>query len=91
MANQYEKVNLIGSGSFGKVWLVRHNATGKRCVIKEVSVANMTEKGRTQTLTEVEVLARCRHINVVRYKETFLHNGSICIAMSYAEGGESIL
>ena len=48
----------------------------------------LNEKERQQTLTEVEVLARCRHVNVIRYREAFLEDATLNIVMSYADGGE---
>lgn len=89
MAEKYSKLNMIGAGSFGKAWLVTKKDSGKKYVIKEVLVSGMSEKERSQSLTEVEALARCRHLNIIRYKDAFVAEGAVLhIVMEYASGGE---
>lgn len=58
MAGNFDKLEVIGSGTFGRVWLARAKSTLKKYVIKEIQVSGMDEKYRDQTLTEVSVLAR---------------------------------
>lgn len=92
-ADKYERQEMIGSGSFGRAWLVRRTTTGKPYVLKEIRVAGLSERDRCQVLTEVAALAKCRHVNVVRYRETFLSdtqtlNPVLCIVMEYAQAGK---
>ena len=88
MSDKYQKLSVIGSGTFGRVWLVRHTQTGRKYVLKEVAVSRLEERERRQALTEVTVLARCRHVNIVKYREAYLDDGVLNIAMAYAEGGK---
>jgi len=92
MAGKYERVDLIGSGTFGRAWLVRRVTTGREYVLKEIKVSGLTERDRGHAATEVQALSRCRHINVIRYREAFLadsHDSGplLSIVMEYAEAG----
>ena len=94
MAGKYERLDLIGSGTFGRAWLVRRVTSGRRYVLKEVKVSGLTERERGQTATEVQALARCRHVNVIRYREAFQSDSDcgplLCIVMEYAEAGQCL-
>ena len=92
-SNKYEKAKLIGCGSFGQAWLVRRSSDGRRYVQKEVRVGMLTGGERLQAFTEVEALARCRHPNVIRYREAFFRdadsvNQTLCIVMEFADSGK---
>ena len=92
MAGRYERVELIGSGTFGRALLVRRTSTGRRYVLKELKVGGLSERERGLAATEVRALAQCRHVNVIRYREAFLSDGGesgplLCIVMEYAEAG----
>jgi len=93
MAGKYERLDVIGSGTFGRAWLVRRVTTDRKYVLKEIKVAGLTEQERHLATTEVQALARCRHINVIRYREAFLAETPdsgplLCIVMQYAEAGQ---
>lgn len=53
MAGEFDRIECIGSGSFGKVWLVRYTVTGRKYVLKEVLVKGMVDKEIDQAVTEV--------------------------------------
>lgn len=91
MATKYEKVENIGNGAFGSAWLVLRRHTNRKYVLKEVPVLGMSEKSKKQALTEVKALSRCRHVNVIRYREAFVDNTALCIVMEYADGGMQVL
>ena len=38
MAEQYEKIEILGEGTFGKAWLVRRIQSSRKYVIKEIKV-----------------------------------------------------
>ena len=89
MAGRYDRLRIVGSGTFGRAWLVRRPDTDKKYVMKEMKVSGMSEKDRKQSLVEVEALARCKHVNVVRYREAFVERGCLCIIMEYGDMGQS--
>ncbi|CAG5125285.1 unnamed protein product, partial [Candidula unifasciata] len=86
---RYDKVVLLGTGSYGKVWLVdTHNSTRDQKVLKEINLTGLGEKDIEQALTEVTILARCRHSNIIGYSEAFVNKTTLrlSIVMEYAPG-----
>lgn len=87
MAGIYELQNLIGTGTFGEAWIARNRKDNSKCVVKIVKILKLSERELDQALTEVSVLARCNHINIIKYLDAFVDEGSLKIAMEYADGG----
>merc|ERR1719428_40230 len=83
----YTKVREIGSGSFGKVILVK-DGENKQYVIKAIDISRMDSKERRDAVNEVRVLSSLKHPYIVSYRESFLDGRSLCIVMDYAEGGD---
>ncbi|GAX76464.1 hypothetical protein CEUSTIGMA_g3909.t1 [Chlamydomonas eustigma] len=80
---KYEKVKMLGQGSFGFVVLARNKLTGKSAAIKLLQRMSMNK------YVEAEILnhSKLRHPHVIQFKEVFLTSEYICIAMEYATGG----
>ncbi len=87
MAGKFTKIELLGSGTFGRAWLVKNISTGKNYVNKEVTVTGLGEKAKEQSLTEVAALARCKHLNIIRYRHAYVERGMLNIVMEYADAG----
>jgi NIMA (never in mitosis gene a)-related kinase len=83
----YVKIKEIGSGSFGKVSLVK-NKDEKLFCMKTVDTARMSGKERKQAQNEVKVLSHLKHPYIITYRESFMDNFQLCIVMDYAEGGD---
>mmetsp|Transcript_18816 Transcript_18816/g.32119 ORF Transcript_18816/g.32119 Transcript_18816/m.32119 type:complete len:375 (-) Transcript_18816:784-1908(-) len=82
--HKYSLVNPLSSGSFGFVHLYRNIETGEQVAIKFI------ERGdRVNKYVEAEILNHrmLRHPHVIEFKEVFLTDTYICIAMEYATGG----
>ncbi|XP_052784823.1 serine/threonine-protein kinase nekl-2-like [Mya arenaria] len=88
MTTKYRRLCELGSGSFGKAWLVKDVTTGHECVSKEIQIAGLSEKEMGQCVTEVWMLSICKHINIVRYIEAFVADRCLHIVMEYANGGD---
>ena len=54
--DKYERIRLLGSGTYGKAWLVRNRVSRKLFVIKEIKVAK--KKELEEALTEAELLSK---------------------------------
>jgi len=48
----------------------------------------MKIKDKDSAINEVKILSKLRHKNVVRYREAFIHDKNLCIAMEYADDGD---
>ncbi|XP_067670646.1 serine/threonine-protein kinase Nek1-like [Haliotis asinina] len=87
MAGKYGKQRLLGSGSFGQAWLVT-NKDKLKSVLKEIKLTSLSEKEVDQALVEVTVLAKCRNVNVIKYREAFVEEKCLKIVIEYADGGD---
>lgn len=86
--NNYERLSIIGKGSFGKALLVRSKLDKKLCVVKEISISEMDAKEQKEAANEVNVLSQLKHPNIISYRDSFLENGNLYIVMDYADGGD---
>ena len=85
----YTKIKLIGEGAFGKAFLVQCESDRSFCVIKQVNIAAMSEKEKTETLKEAQILEVLSHPNIVRFREVYkTKKGHLCIVMDFADGGD---
>lgn len=55
----------IGSGSFAIVWRARHRTTGQDAAVKEIDMSRLNGKLRSSLESEVAILHRIRHRNIV--------------------------
>eukprot|EP00392_Amoebophrya_sp_AT5.2_P001596 g1598.t1 len=88
--HSYIPLKKVGSGSFGQAWLVGHDEDGKRqnYVCKMIDISRCSQKEKKDALHEASVLKTLQHPYVVRYKESFLEDGWLCIVQEYCEGGD---
>jgi len=88
--DKYEIGRRIGQGSYGSVYIVARKSDGKELVVKEMSVENITDKEREAFDTEIRLLRKLEHPCIVGYEESFLDESqtTLCIVMSYCEGGD---
>ncbi|XP_040196273.1 serine/threonine-protein kinase Nek3-like isoform X1 [Rana temporaria] len=83
----YKILNVIGEGSFGRAILVCHQNTNHNYVMKEVRLPKSS--GASQdSRQEAILLAKMKHPNIVKFKESFEENGHLFIVMEYCEEGD---
>lgn len=87
MAGNFKLLNLIGSGTYGEAWLAKCLKNDSKCVVKVIKILKLTEKELDRSLTEVSILARCNHPNIISYLDAYVNEGCLNIAMEYADGG----
>ena len=61
----------IGAGSFAVVWKSRHVHSGQLAAIKEINIDNLNKKLQESLASEISVLQRTRHANVVQLLDIF--------------------
>jgi len=88
----YEVLEHLSTGSFGKVCKIRRKSDNKILVWKELYYGTMTEKEKQQLVSEVNILRELRHPNIVRYYDRIIdkQNQKIWIVMEYCEGGDML-
>ena len=87
---QYEVLEVIGTGSFGKVCKVRRLTDGAILVWKEINFGKMTEKEKGQLVAEVNILRELKNPFIVRYHDRIIDKASttIYIIMEHCSGGD---
>eukprot|EP00760_Papus_ankaliazontas_P003390 PhM_4_TR11597/c0_g1_i1/m.58165/K08857/NEK1_4_5; NIMA (never in mitosis gene a)-related kinase 1/4/5 len=87
---EYERKKLLGSGSYGSVYLCNHVATGADVAVKVVAfTATQDSPELKAAITEVGILRTLNHENIVRYVDYFMdEEGHLCTVMEYADGGD---
>ena len=92
---RYEKQRVLGSGSFGKVYLVRERgedgaATGESLVVKQTVLGEAASAQLMEAnATEVYVLGVLQHPNIVRYVAHFVDTDSaINLVTEYCDAGD---
>jgi len=86
---KYQRIKVIGSGSFGKAYLVKNTEEDKLCVVKQMETGMMDPKDRNEAVKEALFLKKMDHPNIIRFQEVFMtKKGRLCIVMEYADGGD---
>ena len=89
--NEFEIMNYLGGGAFGKVYKIKHKKSEELYVLKEVMVnaLNLKESHISQCLEEARFLMQNRHPHIIGTQElqlnvfyAFLHNTTIEIAVT---------
>lgn len=65
--SDYEVINQIGTGSFGRCCLVRRLRDEKTLVWKEVNYCQMRESEKESLVREVNLLRELNHPHIVSY------------------------
>ncbi|CAJ1032254.1 Protein kinase domain/Protein tyrosine kinase, putative [Leishmania lindenbergi] len=86
--DKYQRVKVLGKGSFGSAILIKRKTDGLLFVVKEVGMMRMSKKERDEARHECTVLQQLQHPNIVRYVEQFENNNNLYIVMEYCDGGD---
>ncbi|XP_062185076.1 mitogen-activated protein kinase kinase kinase 3-like isoform X2 [Phragmites australis] len=88
--SQWKKGKLLGSGTFGQVYLGFNSESGQFCAIKEVQVImdDPHSKERLKQLNqEIDMLMQLSHPNIVQYYGSELTDDALSIYLEYVSGG----
>ncbi|XP_008943062.1 PREDICTED: LOW QUALITY PROTEIN: serine/threonine-protein kinase H1-like [Merops nubicus] len=83
---KYDVKALIGRGSFSRVVRVEHKATKQPYAIKMIETK--CREGREVCESELSVLRRVRHTNIIQLIEVFETQDRVYMVMELATGGE---
>jgi calcium-dependent protein kinase len=88
--DNYEKLNLLGKGTFGSVIKVKHKITGEIRAMKIIK--NLYESNSNKTddkfLREIQVLKTLEHPNIIKIYEYYIDEECHCIITELITGGE---
>src|SRR5690242_8960437 len=86
MASTFERIQRLGSGHFGEVWLARDTGLNVHRALKLIPKDRLINP--SNFFQEAQALKVAEHPNVVRVEETgFMRDGGIYVAMEYLQGG----
>lgn len=78
----------IGAGSFSTVWLARHRVNGTEVAIKEIVTARLNSKLKESLKSEIVILQRISHPNIIHLHDMIEDPGKIYIVLEYCRGGD---
>ncbi|XP_077234143.1 mitogen-activated protein kinase kinase kinase 5-like isoform X2 [Tasmannia lanceolata] len=90
MISQWTKGKLIGSGTFGNVYVATNRETGALCAMKEVNLIPDDPKSAEsmkQLEQEIEVLRQLKHPNIVQYYGSEIVEDRFYICLEYVYPG----
>ena len=89
--SKWQTSEIIGQGSFGRVLFAANSDTGELMAMKQIPIVGfsfLSGQERIKELeTEVEILSKLSHQNIVRYLGTRKDEDYLMIFMEYVAGG----
>eukprot|EP00118_Oscarella_pearsei_P008731 m.46503 g.46503 ORF g.46503 m.46503 type:complete len:735 (+) comp33701_c0_seq4:2867-5071(+) len=88
---QFELLNVLGQGSFGKVFLVRKvvgTDTGHLYAMKVLKKATLKVRDRARTKMERDILVAVQHPFIVDIHYAFQTEGKLYIVLEFLRGGD---
>eukprot|EP01054_Gregarina_sp_Poly1_P000837 Gregarina_sp_Poly_1__836@NODE_11_length_23386_cov_122_075861_g9_i0_p2_GENE_NODE_11_length_23386_cov_122_075861_g9_i0NODE_11_length_23386_cov_122_075861_g9_i0_p2_ORF_typecomplete_len1414_score170_58Pkinase/PF00069_25/4_1e73Pkinase/PF00069_25/6_4e03Pkinase_Tyr/PF07714_17/1_1e52Kinaselike/PF14531_6/5_1e17Kdo/PF06293_14/1_2e12Pkinase_fungal/PF17667_1/9_5e10RIO1/PF01163_22/4_3e09WaaY/PF06176_11/2_1e07APH/PF01636_23/3_3e06Haspin_kinase/PF12330_8/0_0015YrbLPhoP_reg/PF10707_9/0_0018Seadorna_VP7/PF07387_ len=85
----YDLLKEIGSGQFGRVYLVTRFSDGEQLIAKIVDLSNLERGDKERAAQEVNVMQQLTHPHIVKCWDAFLYrNTYLVIIMEYCQGGD---
>jgi len=85
----FDMLKVLGKGTFGKVMLAKEKKTKEVYAIKILKKSMVLEKDElVHTLTENNVLAKCKHPFLTQLHYSFQTQDLLCFVLEYVNGGE---
>uniref|UniRef100_UPI003AB09E18 uncharacterized protein n=1 Tax=Centroberyx gerrardi TaxID=166262 RepID=UPI003AB09E18 len=81
----WEAKGELGDGAFGKVYKVQNKSSGILAAAKVMEVHN--EEQLKDYITEINILAACRHGNILTLLDATYFNGWLWIMLEFCPGG----
>ncbi|KAK6943600.1 Protein kinase domain [Dillenia turbinata] len=88
IVGDYHVGSQIGAGSFSVVWHARHRIHGTEVAIKEIVMGRLNKKLQESLMSEIHILKRINHPNIIRLHEIIEVPGKINIVLEYCKGGD---
>lgn len=86
---EFERLKLVGKGTFGKVFKVKHRTTGKIYAMKTIRKDTVLDNQSLDSLKlEMEVLEKVDHQFLVNMDYVFTDKYRVFFMMDYIDGGE---
>eukprot|EP00754_Rhynchopus_humris_P018270 Rhum_TRINITY_DN14598_c20_g1::Rhum_TRINITY_DN14598_c20_g1_i1::g.100932::m.100932/K06228/FU; fused len=84
--SNYFVLELIGEGSFGKVYKARRKYTGHIVAMKFISKKGKSDKELRTLRAEIEIMTTLDHENIIMLLDAFETKSEFVVVMEYAQG-----
>uniref|UniRef100_A0AAY4AIB6 non-specific serine/threonine protein kinase n=1 Tax=Denticeps clupeoides TaxID=299321 RepID=A0AAY4AIB6_9TELE len=81
----WDTLGELGDGAFGKVYKAQNRSNGSIAAAKAIEVRN--EEQLEDYVTEIDILASCRHGNIVSLLDAIFFEGWLWILIEFCPGG----
>ena len=85
VSKYYHFEKLLGHGASGKVYLVYHRESGEKFACKVIKKDGTMNDAQSMS-TEIEIMKRCRHLNIVSLYELFESSVCMWLILELVEG-----
>ncbi|XP_077216571.1 kinase family with ARM repeat domain-containing protein isoform X2 [Tasmannia lanceolata] len=82
----YHVIELVGEGSFGKVYKGRRKYTGQTVAMKFILKHGKSEKDLQNLRQEIEILKKLKHENIIEMLDAFESPQEFCVVTEFAQG-----
>ncbi|CAN6213297.1 unnamed protein product [Urochloa humidicola] len=83
---EYHVIELIGEGSFGKVYKGRRKYTRQMVAMKFILKLGKTDKDLHNLRQEIEILRKLKHENIIEMIDAFETPQEFCVVTEFAQG-----
>uniref|UniRef100_A0A7N6FG99 non-specific serine/threonine protein kinase n=2 Tax=Anabas testudineus TaxID=64144 RepID=A0A7N6FG99_ANATE len=84
--NSYHVLELVGEGSFGRVYKGRKKFTGQVVALKFMPKVGRSEKELRSLKREIDIMRGLQHPNIVQLFDSFETETEVVVVTEYAEG-----
>jgi len=85
---EYEFIEDIGEGNFGKVKLSIHKNTNEKYAIKIIDKEKFKSQTKSTNYNEIQIISQFKHPNIVHVDKIYEDKKNYYIIMEYCEKGE---
>ncbi|XP_030602457.1 serine/threonine-protein kinase 36 [Archocentrus centrarchus] len=84
--NSYHVLELVGEGSFGRVYKGRRKCTGMMVALKFITKVGRSENQLRSLKREIEIMRGLQHPNIIQLFDSFETENEVVVVTEYAEG-----
>uniref|UniRef100_A0A7S4L655 cAMP-dependent protein kinase n=1 Tax=Paramoeba aestuarina TaxID=180227 RepID=A0A7S4L655_9EUKA len=87
--NDFEKIETVGTGTFGRVWVVKHRKSEKFFALKQMRKKDIVRLRQVEHIAnEKNILMSVKHPFIVNMYASFQDAGHLYMLLEYVQGGE---
>ncbi|XP_074684986.1 serine/threonine-protein kinase 36 isoform X3 [Strix aluco] len=83
---KYHVLEMIGEGSFGRVYKGRRKHSAQVVALKFIPKVGRSEKELKNLQREIEIMRGLHHLNIIQMLDSFETNKEVVVVTDYAEG-----